>query len=273
MVQESLEQFHAMHPDIRVYFVPEPENPKDIEEKTLAAMEAGMSADVLQGCCSWFPIWAQQGHMLDLRPYVAADLDQATISDWSKAQYDAFFTADGRQYALPKYHGGLALYYNKDLFDEYHVDYPEAGWTHDDYLAAMKRLTRDRDGDGETDLWGSMTYISWDRLQIHVNGWGGHLIDPATTARCVMDRPEAMAAFEWLRARMWDDQVMATPLQVNNVWPCDAFADGQTCDGRGWLVAAQIDPVEGQIPRRRGALSGRACAEGDSGHHRRFRHL
>jgi multiple sugar transport system substrate-binding protein len=226
MVQEALDQFHAGHPGIRVFFVPEPENPKDIEEKTLTAMETGMAADVLQGCCSWLPIWAQRGHMLDLRPYVAADLDQATIADWSTAQYRAFFTEDGRQYALPKYHGGLALYYNKDLFDASRVDYPEAGWTHDDYLAAMKRLTRDRDGDGKTDLWGSMTYISWDRLQIHVNGWGGHLMDPNDHTRCLMDRPEALAALDWLHAAMWDDQVMATSLQVHNLWPCDAFADG-----------------------------------------------
>ena len=43
----------------------------------------------------------------------------------------------------------------------------------------MKRLTADRDKDGQTDLWGSMVDISWDRLQVYINGWGGHLVDPA----------------------------------------------------------------------------------------------
>ncbi len=41
-----------------------------------------------------------------------------------------------------------ALYYNKDVFEEYGVDYPTADWTYAEYLDAMKRLTRDRDGDG-----------------------------------------------------------------------------------------------------------------------------
>ncbi len=101
MAQRMLDEFHASHPNIRVFYTPEPDNPKDKEEKTLAAMQAGAAPDVVQGCCSWFPIWAQRGYLLDLRPHVAADLDQATIDDWDPAQYRSFFTRDGRQYGLP----------------------------------------------------------------------------------------------------------------------------------------------------------------------------
>ena len=224
MAQQMLEQFHTAHPNIRVFYTPDPD---DLEETMLASMQAGTAPDVFQGCCAFFPGWAQQGHLLDLRPFVEADLEQATIDDWDQAQYRAFFLKDGQQYGLPKYHGGLALYYNKDLFDEYGLDYPTASWDHDNYLAAMKRLTQDRDGDGQTDLWGSMLDISWDRVQMHVNGWGGHLVDPDDPARCLMAEPEAMAAMEWIRARMWDDKVMATFLDVQNIQTRDAFATGQ----------------------------------------------
>ena len=223
MVQQILAEFHAAHPNIRVFYTPDPDN---VEEQMLADMQAGTAPDVFQGCCTFFPIWAQKGYTLDLRPYVEADLDQATIADWDPAQYEAFFLKDGRQYGLPKYHGALALYYNKDLFDEYEVDYPQA-WNYDDYLAAMQRLTHDRDGDGQTDLWGSMVDISWDRIQVHVNGWGGHLVDPNDPARCLMAEPEAVAALEWIRARMWDDKVMPTFLDVQNVTTRDAFIAGR----------------------------------------------
>jgi multiple sugar transport system substrate-binding protein len=157
------------------------------------------------------------GHTLDLRPYVEADLDQATIDDWDPAHYRALFTAEGRQFGLPKYQGALALYYNKDLFDEYETDYPSKAWDHDDYLAAMKQLTHDRDGDGQTDLWGSTLDVTWDRIQMHVNGWGGHLVDPTDPKRTLMCESAAMAATEWIRARMWDDGVMATLLDVQNL--------------------------------------------------------
>lgn len=224
MAQQMLEEFHAAHPNIRVFYNPDP---LGVETKMLVDMQAGTAADVFQGCCAHFPIWTQQGYVLDLRPYVNADLDRATIEDWDPAQYRALFTRDGKQYGLPKYHGALALYYNKDLFDQYHVAYPDANWTHDDYMHAMKLLTHDRDGDGQIDLWGSMLDVYWDRIQMHVNGWGGHFVDPSDPTRSLMGEAEAMAALEWLRARMWDDHVMATLPAVQKMHTYEAFADGR----------------------------------------------
>jgi len=226
MARQMLDQFHASHPNIQVFYTLDPVS-ENYDEKMLADFQAGTMADVFAGCCSFFPAWAQKGYTLDLRPFVKADLDQATLDDWDAVQYKSFFTADGKQYGLPKYHGALALYYNKDLFDQYGIIYPDASWDHDIYLDAMKRLTRDQDGDGKTDLWGSMIDIGWERLQVHVNAWGGHFADPANPAHCLMGEPPALAAMEWVRARMWDDHVMPTALDVQNVGTRQAFAAGQ----------------------------------------------
>ena len=218
MALEMLEKFHQQQPNIRVFYTPDPPR---VEEPMLREMEAGTAPDVFAGCCSFFPTFAQQGHTLDLRPYVAADLDQATIKDWSEAQYRAFFTDDGRQYALPKYHGGLALFFNRDMFDEAGVDYPTEAWTHDDYREAMQKLTV-RKGD-KTTRWGSMIDVSWDRIQVHVNAWGGTFVDPQDHKKCRMAEKPSLEAHEWLRARMWDDRVMATSLDVEKMETRDAF--------------------------------------------------
>lgn len=224
MAQGMLDKFKETHPNIQVFYTPDPEN---YQERVLADFQSGTAPDVFQGCCTHFPAWAQMGYTLDLSSYVEADLDQAIIDDWDPAQYRALFTEDGQQFGLPKYHGALALYYNKDLFDEYGVSYPDETWDYDDYLDAMKRLTHDRDGDGKTDLWGSIMDISWDRIQVHVNAWGGHFVDPDDSTRCMMCEPEAMAAMEWIRARMWDDRVMASFLDVQNVSTREAFISQQ----------------------------------------------
>lgn len=226
MAQQMLEEFHETHPNIRVYYNLDPES-NEFEEKSLADLEAGTAADVFQGCCSFLPIWAQKGYLLDLRPYVQADLDRATIEDWDPVQYQSFFTRDGLQYALPKYHGALALYYNKDLFDQARVDYPSDSWTHDDYLPAMKDITRIHNQEGKQGLWGSMTDIAWERLQVHVNAWGGHFVDPKDPTKSQMADPPALQALEWLQARMWDDKVMATELDVQNKGTQQAFIAGQ----------------------------------------------
>jgi multiple sugar transport system substrate-binding protein len=224
MAQQMLEIFHATHPNIRVFYVPDPEN---LEDKMLAEMQAGTAADVFQGCCAHFPMWAQQGFTLDLRPYVNADLTQETIEDWDQFQYGALFTPDGKQYGLPKYHGALALYFNKGLFDKYFVNYPNESWTHDDYHAAMRDLTVDQNRDGQTDVWGSMLDISWDRIQVHVNAWGGNLVDPVDPSRCRMGDQPALEAMDWLRKRMWEDKVMATFSDVQGLGTSQAFASGR----------------------------------------------
>ena len=224
MVEEMMEKFHETHPNIRVLFTPDP---KDLADIMLEQMKADTAPDVFQGCCAYFPIWAQEGFTLDLGPLIEKDLDESIIADWDPAQYASFLTGDGLRYAVPKYHGALALYYNKDLFDQYEVGYPDGTWDHDDYLSAMRRLTHDRDGDGSTDLWGSMIDVSWDRIQVHVNGWGGHLVDPDDPTVCGMAKPEAMEALEWIRARIWDDGVMATNLDVQGLGTRDAFLNGQ----------------------------------------------
>jgi multiple sugar transport system substrate-binding protein len=43
----------------------------------------------------------------------------------------------------------------------------------------------------------------------------------------MMDRPEALAAVEWLRARMWDERVMATLPAVQNLETRQAFSEGR----------------------------------------------
>jgi multiple sugar transport system substrate-binding protein len=154
-------------------------------------------------------------------------LDRATIDDWDPIQYKSFFTRDGRQYALPKYHGALALYYNKNLFDQTHVDYADDSWNHDDYLYAMKLLTRTPNQENPLGVWGSMTDIAWERLQVHVNAWGGHFVNPNDPTKSSMADPAALQAFEWIRARMWDDKVMATVLDVQNKGTQEAFIAGQ----------------------------------------------
>src|SRR5512133_1689790 len=79
MAQRMLDQYHATHPSISVFY---PREPDDVETRMLRDMEAGTAPDVFEGCCSWFPILAQKGYSLDLGPYVRADLDRATIEDW-----------------------------------------------------------------------------------------------------------------------------------------------------------------------------------------------
>ena len=98
MARQLLEEFHSSHPNISVYYIPDPAG---LVDQMPLDMQAGTAADVFQGCCTHFPAWAQKGYTLDLRPYVAADLDQETIADWDPVEYHALLTRDGKGLAFP----------------------------------------------------------------------------------------------------------------------------------------------------------------------------
>ena len=61
---------------------------------------------------------------------------------------------EGKQYLLPKDFSPLGVYYNKKIFDKAGVAYPQDGWTWDDLLKTAQALTKDANGDGQTDVWG-----------------------------------------------------------------------------------------------------------------------
>ena len=82
LAQGMLEQFHANQPNLQVFYTPDPEN---VAEQMIADAQAGTAPDVFAGCCDFFPLWARQGVLLDLRPFVEADLERETIDERDQA--------------------------------------------------------------------------------------------------------------------------------------------------------------------------------------------
>jgi multiple sugar transport system substrate-binding protein len=111
----------------------------------------------------------------------------------------------------------------------------------------MRKLTV-RVGDTTT-RWGSMFDTSWERIQMHVNGWGGHFVNPDDPRRCEMAAPASLEAMDWLRARLWDDKVMATSLDVQNLETREAFIQQKIAmveDG-SWALKDILDRADFRV--------------------------
>lgn len=91
-----------------------------------------------------------QGAVLDLKEWVDKELDADL---YSNALY-AITDADGHLWGVPHAINPIAVIYNKEIFDERGIAYPEEDWTFDEMLSLAKELTFDRDGDGKTDVYG-----------------------------------------------------------------------------------------------------------------------
>ncbi len=91
-----------------------------------------------------------QGAALDLKDWVEAELDTELYSD---ALY-AITDTEGHLWGVPHALNCVAVYYNKEIFDERGIAYPTEDWTYEDMLKLAEELTFDRDGDGKNDVFG-----------------------------------------------------------------------------------------------------------------------
>lgn len=85
--------------------------------------------------------YAANDQLLDLTSYIegSTDVDLAKFPEGLCQIY----ALDDKQYAIPKDYDTIALWYNKTLFDEAGMDYPDETWTWDTLKEAAKKLTKD----------------------------------------------------------------------------------------------------------------------------------
>ncbi|NQU44275.1 sugar ABC transporter substrate-binding protein [bacterium] len=139
-------QFEATHPE------------NDVELRIISGryyqkclvMIAGKVAPDLMWMGQSFSEFADRGAFLDITDRFERDVDVAEFFP----QCLEWYRVDGRQMGVPYVIDIDFIVYNKDLFDQAGVPYPDPDWEFDDFLGTAKALTTDRDGDGRIDQYG-----------------------------------------------------------------------------------------------------------------------
>jgi multiple sugar transport system substrate-binding protein len=209
---EQFTEWEGKNPGIKVVYEAYQD---DWQERTLAAMVAGTAPDIIHAWGDVFRTFSDRGQLLNLE-----SLFQQTYSLDEKKDFHAYqleaMVRDGFRWAMPKHVWLGIMYYNKDMFDEAGMDYPDKSWTHDDYGMAMEKLTV-RDSSGEPTRWGGYVPAwSYDRIVPKIQAWGGNACDQETHTKSMLGDDPAQEALEWVRSRMWDSNVIAQQLQVEN---------------------------------------------------------
>jgi multiple sugar transport system substrate-binding protein len=128
--QALADAFHEANPDVTV----ELKGYDAAEYNTLvtADLAAGSGPDIItQKEVKFVPTFVEGGQLLDVSDVELPD-------DISGAKS---YEVDGTAYAVPYRNDSWVLYYNKALFDQAGVEYPDGSWTWDDYSDAAAALT------------------------------------------------------------------------------------------------------------------------------------
>lgn len=142
--EEIIAAFEAQHPDINVE--PQVVPWGDYWTKLQTAVAGGEAYDTFWMNGPNFPVYADKGVLMDLQPMV--DADALDVSKYPEALVN-LYSYNGNVYGLPKDFDTIALFYNKDLFDQAGVAYPDATWTWENLTDAAQKLT-----DADAGVWG-----------------------------------------------------------------------------------------------------------------------
>ena len=216
--KEKFSEFYREHPNIRVRFEFTPW--ERTFDKLLISTAGGKAPDATIVSSVWFVPCASKGLLADLGPFVEND-KEFDIEDFYPAAVNGWGKYKGTLYAIPAGIDIYAMYYNKTMFDKFEVPYPDETWDWDEYLQAAKKLTRDLDGDGKLDQWGT-TQNMW-----HTYVWqnGGDIINEDGT-KCLLDRPEAYEGLQFMADLRNKYHVSPTAADLADILSRDLFMNG-----------------------------------------------
>ena len=172
--------------------------------------------------------------LLDLTDRIAAS-DKIDMNNYYEGIVN-LYQSNGKQYAVPKDIDTIALWYNKTIFDEMGVDYPDDTWTWDDFAAAAKKLTND-------DHWGYAIAPGNNQEGFYntIYSMGGYVIsdDKKTSG---FDDPNTIKAMEFFTDMIKDGSCpdLAT---VSETAPNELLCAGKTAMSinGSWMLAGYRD--------------------------------
>jgi len=109
------------------------------QEKLYAMIAAGQPPDIFYTNSVVRDQLAAQGHLLDLTPFAGKDSFRNRLRP---SAIERGQSIDGGWYSLSNWVFTLGVYYNRDLFDQAGVPYPDTSWTWDQMVAAARKLTK-----------------------------------------------------------------------------------------------------------------------------------
>lgn len=134
LLKKQIASFEQANPGTKVELVSLPWG--QAFEKFLTMVQAGDTPDIVEMPERWMGLYANNGQLEDLGPYMANWKDAGTLGDRAK-QFGS--VVDNKQYMIPYGYYIRAMFWNKKLFAE--AGLKEAPKTLDEFMEANKKIS------------------------------------------------------------------------------------------------------------------------------------
>jgi len=188
------EEYKKLRPDMEIEPVMFPW--RNIWQKLEYMIVAGIPPDISTIEQPMLPKFVYLGAVEPLDKWIDNDPDYNPAEYFPECMDESNW--DGVQWGIPLDFSTVCVFYNKDIFDEYGIEYPTDDWTVEDLIDKAKKLTIDKDGDGYTDIYGFYTNNNhWHRYSSWVWMAGGDFFTK-DLMKCTFDDPTVVRGFTWL---------------------------------------------------------------------------
>lgn len=209
-LEKMYEAFQEEHPTIKVDI--ETVGYDDYFTQMQTRVAGGTAPDCYELNIENFAAYAAKGVLAEIK-----DVDTSGINETALNA----FNVDGKQYGVPGSFSNVVLIYNKDLFDQAGVEYPDADWTWDDAQAAAEKIRAL--GDDTYGIYAPVTYNEFFKVAAQ---YGGSLLNEDKT-EFTINSEENLKAAEMMIGRIVDSNVQPTEAQMGGMKDWDLFESGR----------------------------------------------
>jgi multiple sugar transport system substrate-binding protein len=221
IINKSIDDFMKINPSIQVkkmWFT------KDYYPKLATMIAGGTPPDIFRVSPDMVPIYIQKGVVMALDSFITKSNTVKLDGFYPQVLYKYMF--DGKVIGKGKIYGfgtdwspDYALFYNKDIFDKAGLPYPDRSLSWKEFRDASLKLTSRQ---GKKRVFGSL--INNVFLLIYQNG--GRVFSK-DGKKCLLDSPEAIAAFQYLVDLRVKDKVMPSYADMQEASQLELFQTGR----------------------------------------------
>ena len=188
LLKKQIASFEQANPGTKVELVSLPWG--QAFEKFLTMVQAGDTPDIVEMPERWMGLYANNGQLEDLGPYMAKWKDAGTLGDRAK-QFGS--VVDNKQYMIPYGYYVRAMFWNKKLFEE--AGLKEAPKTLDEFMEANKKISAIQGKYGYCLRGGPGGFNGVQMFMNIANGKGGYFNEDGTAT---LNEPGAVKGLEML---------------------------------------------------------------------------
>ena len=202
--REQVDLFNQLNPDLHLLLDP---NNADMQ-KVIVQSIAGVGPDLFSSYDGiQLSAYVNSGIAWDVTEKLAQSGIDVENDLWRAA--DPTFIYEGRVYGFPANVAVNAIWFNKDIFDDNKIPYPEGELTWEQLIDLARKLTI-FEKDGRIRHFGLLFDFAW--VQQFIKLWGADIYT-RDGARSTLDSPEAIAAVQFMHDLIYKYKVAPSPVQ------------------------------------------------------------